>query len=280
MRNFGRNLLKINLSLFLFFWVIIVDAQNDSLPLPSKGGKKLVPDSLQSVTLKDSLIPAMKGGKSGLSTPIAQNDSLPKDSLSLPRKKWEFPPTTDAAQRWEKKVYVRFLQELPKPISTILMPLDTNRQDPNVAYKRALLLPGWGQAYNRSYWKIPIVYAGLGGLGYWFYFNHQKYKTYQTAYRYSTDGDSTTNPATIPTIKVQNVKEGYRALRDSYRRTRDQSVIFVAAFYALQVIEAYTNAHLKYFEVEEDLSWQIAPTLMQTTASSLPKVGIGLNLRF
>lgn len=250
----------ISLMLLFLFSTISTFAQNDTLPLSTKGGKSPISSTSNLPTL-------------------VKTDTIPKGTL-LPHKKWELPPTTEAAQRWEKKAYRRVLQELPKPISAILTPLDSNHQDPNVAYKRALILPGWGQAYNRSYWKIPIVYAGLGGLGYWFYYNNQQYKIYQTAYRYATDGDSTTNPLFVPNVKAQQVEQGYRALRDGYRRTRDQSVIFIAGFYALQVVEAYVNAHLKYFDVEENLSMQVAPTLMQTSASTVPRAGIGVNFRF
>lgn len=254
----SRRLREISVLLLFLFAIIPSFAQNDTLLPATKGGKKIISDTL--------LV-------------VAKTDTLPKDSL-LPQKKWDFPPTTEAAQRWEKKAYLVVLQQLPKPIATIFMPLDTNRQDPNVAYKRALILPGWGQAYNRSYWKMPIVYAGLGGLGYWFYFNNRYYKIYQTAYRYSIDGDSTTNPLNVPNVDTKGTSDGFRAARDQYRRDRDLSVIYIAAFYALQAIEAYTNAHLKYFDVEENLSMQVAPTLMQTTSSALPRAGIGVNFRF
>lgn len=244
---------------FLFLFATIPSfAQNDTLLSATKGGKKLIPDTLHVV---------------------AKTDTLPQDTFRQ-KKKWDFPPTTEAAQRWEKKAYLVVLQQFPKQISSIFMPLDTNRQDPNVAYKRALILPGWGQAYNRSYWKIPIVYAGLGGLGYWFYFNNQQYKIYQTAYRYSIDGDSTTNPLNVPNVDTKGTSDGFRAARDQYRRDRDLSVIYIAAFYVLQAIEAYTNAHLKYFDVEENLSMQVAPTLMQTSASVVPRAGIGVSFRF
>lgn len=251
-------ILRAILAILLFFFISPSFAQNDTLLSATKGGKKLIPDTLHVV---------------------AKTDTLPQDTFRQ-KKKWDFPPTTEAAQRWEKKAYLVVLQQFPKQISSIFMPLDTNRQDPNVAYKRALILPGWGQAYNRSYWKMPIVYAGLGGLGYWFYFNNQQYKIYQTAYRYSIDGDSTTNPLNVPNVDTKGTSDGFRAARDQYRRDRDLSVIYIAAFYALQAIEAYTNAHLKYFDVEENLSMQVAPTLMQTSASVVPRAGIGVSFRF
>ncbi|MCX7606555.1 MAG: DUF5683 domain-containing protein [Bacteroidia bacterium] len=112
---------------------------------------------------------------------------------------------------------------------------------PRVAAGLSAALPGAGQAYNRSYWKVPIIWVGLGVTGALAYHNHQQYLRYRQAYKEALAGR---NP--IPPLLPENI----RYLRESYRKERD---IFLLAFlvgYGVQIGEAYADAHLKGFSIQ------------------------------
>ncbi|MGQ9863761.1 MAG: DUF5683 domain-containing protein [Bacteroidia bacterium] len=112
-------------------------------------------------------------------------------------------------------------------------------QNPTVAWKLSAICPGAGQIYNRSYWKLPIVYASLTTSGIIAYSNHKQYLLYRDAYRKKIQGDPTILPDLLP--------ENVRQLREYYRSTRDVWAIITAVLYVAQVVDAYVDAHLKHF---------------------------------
>ncbi len=239
-------------------------------------------DSLTSV--KDSLRTTFKkGGENPLPTVVF------KDTVPASYKKKVHIPTLTEVRILEKKVLDFANKQIPPSISEIYMPMDSGRQRPSVTYKRALILPGWGQAYNRSYWKIPIVYAGLGTAGYFAYFNHKEYKKYQLAYLYAIDNDPNTLPTTIDPDLENAPPEGIRTYREQYRANRDNMILVFAGLYTLQAIEAYIHTHLKYFDVSDDLSIHVYP-YMEPDHKGQPgyrlrsglsaTTGIGLKLYF
>ncbi len=124
---------------------------------------------------------------------------------------------------------------------------------PRKATIYSTVLPGLGQAYNKKYWKIPIVYAGLGALGYSFVFNNDKYKTFRSAYIARLDGD----PLTGDNYENIYTAENLKVLRDYYRRNRDLSVVGFAAVYVLNIIDAHVDAHLFYFDLSDDISFKL-----------------------
>ncbi len=144
-------------------------------------------------------------------------------------------------------------------------------RDPKKAAIMSACLPGLGQAYNKKYWKIPIIYAGLGGLGYGIYFNHKYYKKYSTALRYRYDDDvSTIDPYTTFT------DDNLVTLKRTYQRWRDLCIIGSAALYTLNVIDAVVDAHLSSFDVSDDLSIHFRPGMQYGFNSMQPTFGIGL----
>ena len=128
---------------------------------------------------------------------------------------------------------------------------------PHKASMYSAIIPGLGQAYNGKYWKIPIIYGGFAGLGAMVVFYDNNYKRYRTAYQYRTDG----NPNTIDEFAsdVRYTPEILTSFKDFHRRNRDRSVIFMFAFYALNIIDATVDAHFLNFDVGEDLSLKIVP---------------------
>ena len=113
--------------------------------------------------------------------------------------------------------------------------------------------------YNRQYWKAPIALGAVGTAGYFVYDNTIEYRTYRDAYRFRVDGDSTTiDPfANNPNATDANLIE----IRDRYRKWMEQSYIAVVVVYSLQILEAYTAAHLKNFDIDDDLSLHWEPTI-------------------
>jgi hypothetical protein len=160
---------------------------------------------------------------------------------------------------------------------------DTVRLIPQKKYhspKKAAIfsavLPGAGQIYNKKWWKVPIIYAGGAGLAYSFQFNQSKYIRYRTAYKYRIDND----PSTVDDYVGVYSDDNLNTLQKYYHRYRDLTVIGFAALYALNVIDASVDAHLFTFDVSDDLSVNIHPTLINTTAFNTYKPGIGISLHF
>lgn len=127
--------------------------------------------------------------------------------------------------------------------------------DPNVAVKRSLMLPGWGQATNKKYWKIPLVYGALGTTAYIFFRNIRQYKDARQAYIFASDKD-TSNDSQIkqPYYSVRDQPDRIRVFRNAVRQNIDYSVLFFIAFWGLNVADAAVDAHLKTFDVSDDLS--------------------------
>lgn len=141
---------------------------------------------------------------------------------------------------------------------------------PKKATIYSAILPGLGQAYNKKYWKIPVIYAGFGTIGYFIGWNNGYYKTYKLAYSDLTDKD----PATNSHLDLQvtkyydlenptdfnNFKTGLSKQSDYFRRNRDLLIISMVGFYGLNLIDASVDAHLFDFDISEDLTlnWQPA----------------------
>lgn len=140
------------------------------------------------------------------------------------------------------------------------------------------ILPGAGQIYNRSYWKLPIVYGGFMGCGYAISFNQSRYDTYKQAYRdlyndtqkgiVSTTDMSKTYNAVLPegyTIErmggVSKYTSTLQTWQSTYRRYRDISIAVTIAVYALTLIDAYVDAQLFDFDISPDLTLSIGPQI-------------------
>jgi len=136
---------------------------------------------------------------------------------------------------------------------------DTVPKPKNVMLK-SLILPGWGQITNKQAWKAPIVYAAILGVGYYSYWLNGQYVDYRAAYYNSF---AATNEAyadekygPTPDYLVGVRSEGLLYYRDYYRNERDKMVVFTILTYGLNVIDAYIFAHLRDFDVSDDLSVQ------------------------
>ena len=134
------------------------------------------------------------------------------------------------------------------------------KYNPAIAIRRSAILPGWGQYTNKKYWKIPIVYGALGTTTYLFFRNLKQYKQAKTAYALATDGDAS-NDYLIkePYYTVRFQPDRIKTFRNSVRQNVDYCVLFFIVFYGLNVADAAVDAHLKTFDVSDNLSLQFKP---------------------
>lgn len=144
-----------------------------------------------------------------------------------------------------------------------LLALDTalsKKHNPKVATLRSAILPGWGQAYNRKYWKIPIVYGALGTTAGIFFYNLKTYKLLRKAVLLRSDTIAS-NDSLIDRQFIHLSTESIRSYRNEYRQNIDYSVLFFLIFWGLNVVDATVDAHLKAFDVSPDVSMKIRPGL-------------------
>ncbi len=135
-------------------------------------------------------------------------------------------------------------------------------------------LPGLGQAYNKKYWKMPIIYAALGGIAYWGINNQKQYKLYSNNLHAIYDDDPETNNTTIYTDPTQLVTQ-----KKYYRKYRDMAIMLGSLVYIINIIDANVDAHLKTFDVSDDLSMQLKPYSNLDYNNKL-QAGLTLKLNF
>lgn len=124
---------------------------------------------------------------------------------------------------------------------------------PHKASLYSAVLPGLGQAYNRKYWKIPMVYATLGLSTYYMLSNRDSFKVRQEALINLSDNDTNTRASWYFTnMPISALK----AQRSYYRTNRDYGIIAIAAFYVLNIIDAAVDAHFYQFNIDKPLAEQ------------------------
>jgi hypothetical protein len=149
---------------------------------------------------------------------------------------------------------------------------------PKKATIMSACLPGLGQIYNKKYWKVPIIYAGIGVFTYLIVFNTDNYLTYKSAYIESSHGDSTGNYSEI--VKKYTL-DNIASAREYYRRNLEITIIFSAIWYVLNIVDAAVDAHLFTYDISRDLSVRVEPTLIPPYAQSRKYTsGIRLCLKF
>ena len=124
------------------------------------------------------------------------------------------------------------------------------KHDPHKATRRSAIIPGWGQAYNHEYWKIPIVYGALAVPASLFIYNNKWYQRTKDAYNILVNGGDTS--------KIDPKLKGFQLhilqyYRNAFRKNRDYSALFFLLVWGLNVADATVFAHLKDFDVSDDL---------------------------
>ncbi len=143
---------------------------------------------------------------------------------------------------------------------------------PSKAAFYSAVLPGLGQAYNRSYWKIPIIYAGIGASIYAYIYNDQQFDSYRDAYKRRLAGFEDDE------YQGQISDEGLIQAQKQFRRNKEISLIVAVGIYILNIVDANVQAHLRQFNVSENLSVRPGYRYDQFTGDS--QYGVQLNFKF
>jgi len=214
------------------------------------------------------------------------------------------------AEKIRNQLSLRRVQEIIIILITLFfcLPVDLAAQDTTVvagpvkrAFKPeplkatmlAVAFPGFGQIYNRKFWKIPFVYAGFGGLAYSVGFNTSKYNEMMKAYQDFTDKipetasyielikgsepseyDPVLHPETYDPSNQSWVEDNLLKAVDYYKKYRDLTYIGIAAWYLITVLDANVDASLANFDVTDNLDLQVAPLQLPVPGV----IGAGLNI--
>ncbi|ALJ01532.1 hypothetical protein DC20_16980 [Rufibacter tibetensis] len=180
--------------------------------------------------------------------------------------------------------------QVPTPASTV-QAADTSKWKPFREWSRpakaafySAVLPGLGQAYNKSYWKIPLVYATGAVIGFFIYDNNRQYQNFASALRTRLDGDTkTVDPYVEDQIYGASRANdqgtiNLRRSRDFYRKYRDLDIILGVVAWGLNIMEAHVDAHLRAFDVSDDLSLQLKPNLQPLAGTPSYSAGLSFQL--
>lgn len=174
------------------------------------------------------------------STAVAQVDSSPKRSGPVRR---------------------FFTKDYPKPGRAALL----------------AIVPGAGQAYNKKWWKIPIVWGAIGTALYFEIDNVKQYRELRDNYELLVDGDPNTNPSEPPYNQLDATS--MKRYRDQWRRYVEINTLILGMLYAMQIADAYVDAHLNRFDVSDDLSLRFQPK-MEAAPGYGAAFGVGVSLQF
>ena len=200
-----------------------------------------------------------------LTTSAQENDSIPKakDSLEVDLK--------------EKGIVVQDIE--------VKNGKDINPLAPSKAAFYSAVLPGLGQVYNKRYWKVPIVYAVIGTGVYAYTYNNDIYDRFRTAFKrrqagftddefYDINGDNAEGAE--PDLDLDDLERQ----QENYQRDRDLALVITIAMYALNIIDANVDAHLKQFNIDEDLSLNVKPYLDLNPITNNPNYGLAFTIKF
>ncbi len=159
--------------------------------------------------------------------------------------------------------------------------IDTIQQDTTHSFKRAMIysaiIPGAGQIYNhiampkgkkKAYWKVPLIYAGLGATGYYAFINNRTKNELRAEYNFRQKGND-------PNLFPEYDDQGLLSLYATHRTRRDLCIVGFGFVYLLNIVDAGVEAHFVHFDVSDDLSINIEPRFMSNNA-----LGVGLTLNF
>lgn len=138
--------------------------------------------------------------------------------------------------------------------------VELERHSPKKATLYSAILPGLGQAYNKKYWKIPVVYAGIGTIFYFANTNGNEYRNYRDAFDHKT-GTKPNVDNDIKDIAKRYSSENLITIRDYYRRNMELSWIIMALWYGLNIIDATVDAHFFEYDIGDDLTLKVEPVI-------------------
>lgn len=152
---------------------------------------------------------------------------------------------------------------------------------PRKATIMSAILPGLGQAYNKKYWKIPIIYGGFAACIYFFMDNQKSYQEYEDVYYASTHsfvGNYSFQGKTYTYSVLHSHSEDIRGVVETYHKWRDLSVIVTAGVYLLNIIDANVDGHLFNFDISDDLSLSVQPYFYPSQNNNYSGISLRLKL--
>jgi hypothetical protein len=159
---------------------------------------------------------------------------------------------------------------------TIFNAYNFNPLSPAKAAFYSAILPGLGQAYNKKYWKIPLVYGALGSGIYFYDLNNSNYNRARTAYKLRLNGKPDEFDGENGNILLSD--DALIRAQKGYKKDRDLSLLVTVGLYFLQIIEASTNAHLLQHNVDDNLTF--SPQIIQNSVTNKSVVGASINFNF
>lgn len=154
----------------------------------------------------------------------------------------------------------------------MLKPYTIDPLAPGKAAFYSAVVPGLGQIYNKKYWKLPLVYGGMGVSLYYYSFNNGKYHEYRNAYKNRLAGKPVTGE--LAGLSNDILIRGQKF----HQRNRDLSMLITVGIYILNIVDANVDAHLKQFNVNENLTFK--PTLEQNPLDMQYNAGFSINYQF
>jgi hypothetical protein len=158
--------------------------------------------------------------------------------------------------------------DFTKDTGVVVKNNDTKKADPKhnpaKATRRSIIIPGLGQAYNREYWKIPIVYGALGTIAGIYIYNNTWYKRSKEAYEIRVTNDTANFDLIHPRLQTYPTNS-LVILRNTFRKDRDYAALWFVIAWGLNIVDATVFGHLKEFDVSEDISLKINPSINQNS---------------
>jgi hypothetical protein len=156
---------------------------------------------------------------------------------------------------------------------------------PSKAAFYSAVLPGLGQMYNKRYWKVPIVYAVIGAGVYSYTYNDDLYDRFRTAFKSRQAGFTDDEFYDINEDNAEGAPpdldlDDLERQQENFQRDRDLALVITIAMYALNIIDANVDAHLKQFNIDEDLSMDVQPYLDLNPITNNPTYGIAFTIKF
>ena len=152
---------------------------------------------------------------------------------------------------------------------------------PSKAAFYSAILPGMGQIYNKRYWKAPIAWGLIGGSIYMYTYNNDNYQRFRTAFKsrqagFTDDEFYDLNNGIIPSLDVDDLE--YQ--QERFQSDRDLWLVVAIGMYALNIVDANVDAHLKQFNIDDDLSIDFEPYFDFNQVTNSPNYGMALIIKF
>lgn len=169
------------------------------------------------------------------------------------------------------------LDESPLIADETLIKKEIDPLRPSKAAFYSAVLPGLGQAYNKKYWKVPIVWGAIGAGIYFYVSNDKEFDRYRDAYKRRLAGfkdDEFYGPNQQPSIS----DDGLIRAQQQFRRNKEVSLLVTLLLYSLNIIDANVDAHLLQFNVDKNLS--LSPHYQYNQMENTSDLGLTLDFKF